>query len=164
MSDGTGSLKERMAAGRVVRQEATIETIQIPGCKIAWEENGVEHEATLHARYHGLGYKAARAIGLKVAKETKDPADREMYAATDQLVAACEGIEAHTTDGEIEDLGVTLGHSLGEYLHVDVDGMTPRQAVFAVVPDTTLLMGHFKRFATAFGLIDVQIDEDLAGN
>lgn len=159
---GATSLKERMQHRRAVQQTNGVETLEIPGCAIGWdEEDGSAHQAPLFARYHGLDYSVIRSIGLNNAK-VKPASTRELYTAADTLIAACEGVEVHDGD-EVEDLGVKLGNDLAEYLNLE-RCERDRQAVFTIVPDTAQLMVHYGKMLKAFGLADLEIDEELLGN
>lgn len=71
---------------------------------------------------------------------TDDPV-KELEAAADTLLSACEGCEAHI-DGDVIELPHKLGAALAADLGWETTGLTDRQALFLICPNTIKLIKH----------------------
>ncbi len=86
-------------------------------------------------------YKPVKDWGqVQAFARTNDPVE-ELEAAADTLLGACEGCEAHI-DGDVTELPHKLGRELARELGWNVDGVTDRQALFLMCPNTIKLIKH----------------------
>lgn len=83
---------------------------------------------------------------VRAFASTNDP-QKELEAAADTLLSACEGCEAHI-DGEVIELPHRLGSELAAYLGWDVGAITDRQALFLMCPNTIRVIQHHDELLT----------------
>ena len=144
-----GSLQDRLRAAKVVQTAGTHE-LAIPG-----------YGGQLVARYRTLEWRERRRIGLAV--KGLDIPGRELDAAADILLTSCEGVDAHV-DGQVIPLGHRLGVELAGYLGEDVEGVTPRQALFLIFPSELALMGHLEELSALQLSAEEEADGEIAKN
>jgi hypothetical protein len=125
------SLAERLRTQRQQYSDHTTEqTFKVPGFR------------ELYARYLPLDYRTVRRI-VERCEPIPDPATRDLEAAADSLLAACQGVEAHI-DGEVHDLGCKLGKQLADTLGFE-GAETDRQALFLIFPSEMAVITEANR-------------------
>ena len=166
---GNGSLPEEdLAINNLLEQvrlrrrellEARQTYITIPG----YDDLG------LVAQYHLLDGKQLNMIGEKVNRQTKDRVTRGLYAAADQIIAACDGLYLER-DGEYvpfdpyhTGVAMTFGPELARFLELgDVDNA--RSVVYELFGnnDSALAM-HVYKLSRWFQDTTRDADEEILG-
>lgn len=136
------SLAETLRAKRDQYTQVTERTVEIPG-----------FGGQLYAHYTPLDYRSARRI-VERCETIPDPATRDLEAAAESLVTACQGVEAHV-DGEVHDLGYKLGKQLADWLGLE-GAETDVQAVFLIFPSEMAIINQANRVKDMTG----EADED----
>jgi hypothetical protein len=121
------SLAERLRSQREQRTAPKETTLKVPG----FDE--------LYARYLPLGYRPARKI-VEDCIDIPDPATRDLEAAVQTLLTACQGVEAHI-DGETHDLGMKLGKALADFLGLE-GSENDKQAIMLIFPSEMAIMNQ----------------------
>lgn len=144
------SVQDRLRSARkslLVNERVTLE---IPGY------------SGLFAHYRVLDFPETRAVGKAIEKAgIKDEVQLELYQASDTLLAASTGVEAHI-DGEIVDLDMKLGKGLAEYLDLGTCE-NDRQAIFAIFLDKNDVIDQFAALQKHKKYADREADKTLLG-
>lgn len=158
------SLQARLTRERQEEQEGRTFTLALPGY------------AGLVVQYHSLPWKAERGMASRVIKQSRDVATRELYVAADSLIASCDSVEMRPAADEHPEVkaeaeqfngeGYKLDKRLAEYLGAHKPGeqeITPREALFLIIPVQRKLMAHYGRLLEEQGVVGEEIDEEQLG-
>jgi hypothetical protein len=167
----TESLQQQLQRQRAEAQENTTVRLPIPG-----------YGGRLIGVYHLIDYKTQRRIvSRNMRVQGKDKEDREatqeLYTAADNLLACCDHVEvrvpleadesAKTEAAEFNAAGHKLGVAFAEYLGLhDPDKeeqITPRGAIFLIIPQPALVVAHAGQLMGRQGIVDQEIDEEQLG-
>lgn len=125
------TLQGRLRKAKVEQSTGTIE-LPIPG-----------YNGQLVARYRTLDWKERRKITLDTVAATLP--ERELATVAAQLVASCEGVDAHV-EGQVAPVPHKLGAALASYLGED-GAETDIQGVFLVFPSELAIMNHMEELS-----------------
>lgn len=146
-----GSLHSRMRARASELEKQRTEIFPVPG-----------YAELLHVELMALSWETMRKIAER-NERVGDPATRELYIASDQLIAAT--VRFHEVDGEgerreVEASWQTLAHGVVD--NFSQDG-TPRQAVIALLGHpTSRLIFFWQEFLEWANSERSSINEEIA--
>lgn len=149
----SGSLRSRMQSTQAAVAERHTELFPVPN----WEDM-VEVELRV------LGWKTMRRIADRHRK-IREPALQELYTATDQIITATEGF--HEIDGEkrtrvdMDWIGLARAGEGNRGVKSLPEGVTPRQAVLALVVHDTRLMYLWQEWQDWLKSVRPEVDEEV---